>query len=150
MLCLRLFDAFDLDSGLYCCHITTNDGCACSTSTNLTIERQSAMVVAEGCSNDVSLAIIKSPLPVLLTHHNDECVTNATATFCARVYPVDAPVTWYVCGHPVVDPENITDLDYESSEFTVSFLCVCVCFEFYANFKVCILMSYRSLLPGKP
>lgn len=106
-MCLRLFDAFDLDSGLYTCHITTSDGCECSTSTNLYIERQS--VVAD-CSG---LAVIKSPLPVLA-----DCYDKVT--FCARVYPPDAQVTWYVCGHQV--NENAADtVDDDSSEFTVSF-----------------------------
>uniref|UniRef100_T1P7Q7 Myosin light chain kinase, smooth muscle n=1 Tax=Musca domestica TaxID=7370 RepID=T1P7Q7_MUSDO len=108
LLCLRLFDAFDLDSGLYTCHITSQDGVQCSTSTSLNIERraeQSSMAEID------SLTILKSPLPVLVTD------TTTRATFCARVYPSDARVTWYVCGQPV--NENPNDDGDDSCQFTL-------------------------------
>lgn len=136
LLCLRLFDAFDLDSGLYTCHITSQDGVQCFTSTSLNIERrgeQSSMAEID------SLTILKSPLPVLVTD------TTTRATFCARVYPSDARVTWYVCGQPVNENPNDDDGD-DSCQFTVSFFFyVPVCFWFAANFNMpCILMGYSK------
>ncbi|XP_075167098.1 stretchin-Mlck isoform X2 [Haematobia irritans] len=109
LLCLRIYDAFDLDSGLYTCLLTTNNGSQCSTSTSLNIERHSSMVDASG------LELLKSPLPVLLTLTADGNETySSKATFCCRVYPSDAQVTWYVCGQAVND-----DDDDDSCGFTL-------------------------------
>uniref|UniRef100_A0A1I8NUE4 Muscle M-line assembly protein unc-89 n=1 Tax=Stomoxys calcitrans TaxID=35570 RepID=A0A1I8NUE4_STOCA len=110
LLCLRIFDAFDLDSGLYTCHLTTNNGeCECYTSTNLNIERHS-----EANASCSGLELIKSPLPVLLLTDDDAYSTTSKATFCCRVYPSDAQVTWYVCGH-VVNENVRNDVDDDDS-----------------------------------
>ncbi|XP_046811447.1 muscle M-line assembly protein unc-89 isoform X4 [Lucilia cuprina] len=104
-LCLRIHDAFDLDSGCYTCIVTTLDGFQCSTFTNLNIGRNSEIIAD---NSDGGLALMKSLLPVVA-----DC--GVKATFCARVFPADAEVCWYVCGRQVVD--NVADDD--SCEFTL-------------------------------
>lgn len=46
--------------------------------------------------NDDNLApiFVKHPVPVV-------AVLNSTASFCVRILPVTAEVTWSVCGRPV-------------------------------------------------
>lgn len=107
-LCLRIHDAFDLDSGCYNCIVTTIDGLQCSTFTNLNIGRNSEII------DDNGLAVMKSPLPVVA-----DC--GVKATFCARVFPTDAQVFWFVCGRMVMENHEFDD----SCEFTVS------CFVFF-------------------
>ena len=102
-LCLRIHDAFDLDSGCYMCTVTTIDGLQCSTFTNLNIGRNAEY------TDDSGLAIMKTPLPLVVS----DC--GGKAMFCARVYPSDAQAQWYVCGRKIEEDEND-----DSYEFTVS------------------------------
>ncbi|XP_065370324.1 muscle M-line assembly protein unc-89 isoform X7 [Calliphora vicina] len=101
-LCLRIHDAFDLDSGCYTCTVTTVDGFQCSTFTNLNIGRNSEI------SDDSGLAVMKSLLPVVA-----DC--GVKATFCARIFPADAQTFWYVCGRTVTENDDSCEFTLESS-----------------------------------
>lgn len=51
-----------------------------------------------GNRNDDNLApiFVKHPVPVV-------AILKSTASFCARILPVTAEVTWSVCGRPVTE-----------------------------------------------
>lgn len=92
LLALRIIDPFVFDTGRYTCLVHTSQG-KCQTSGMVTVTE-----VITGNRNDVNLATIfvKHPVPVV-------AIENSTASFCARVMPVTAEVTWSVCGRRVTD-----------------------------------------------
>uniref|UniRef100_A0A1A9UZC2 Myosin light chain kinase, smooth muscle n=1 Tax=Glossina austeni TaxID=7395 RepID=A0A1A9UZC2_GLOAU len=99
VLCLRIYDALDIDSGIYTCDIITSEGYKCSTCTALHIETVNTI------SSPNDLMVLKSPLPVLAR-------IDDNVTFCARVYPATATVTWFVGGHRIEDDgaDEFTDV----------------------------------------
>ncbi|XP_037942022.1 myosin light chain kinase, smooth muscle-like, partial [Teleopsis dalmanni] len=103
ILCLRIHDAFDLDSGIYACKITTIDGYSCCTSGQLT--------VFESVADDTPI-LLKTPLPAI-------AYLGSKASFCAKIHssgkqrlPVEA--NWYVCGRKVTVADS-PELTFESS-----------------------------------
>lgn len=103
VLCLRIHDAFDIDSGVYACVVTTASGFTCSTKGELSVLEE-----VTGSNDGESVVLLKSPLPVIAMY-------SAPATFCAKVHPRDADVNWFVCGRSVSDAVDSGD----SHEFTV-------------------------------
>lgn len=98
-LCLRINDAFDIDSGTYSCQVyTTSDEsdstcheCDCSSSGELCVlERDLTQTDAE------AVQVLKTPLPVV-------CASGTEALFYARVYPCDADTEWYLNGKLIED-----------------------------------------------
>ncbi|XP_014087258.3 myosin light chain kinase, smooth muscle isoform X2 [Bactrocera oleae] len=100
VLCLRINDVFDLDSGEYTCEVRTASGLTCSTACRLTVD---------GGAESAPI-LLKSPLPVLTNVNADEVV------FCARVHPPEASVRWFVAGREIVSDiseKNVNDLPVE-------------------------------------
>ncbi|XP_051862002.1 titin isoform X21 [Drosophila albomicans] len=109
-LCLRINDAFDIDSGIYSCQVYTShtddddhdddddSGCDfdCRSSGELCVlERDLSRT-------DESIQLLKSPLPVV-------CASGAEALFYARVYPCEADAEWYLNGKLIEDDsQNMT------------------------------------------
>ncbi|XP_033149170.1 myosin light chain kinase, smooth muscle isoform X4 [Drosophila busckii] len=101
-LCLRINDAFDIDSGIYSCQVYTESdadddgGCDCSSSGELCVlERDLSRV-------DESVQLLKSPLPVV-------CAAGGEALFYARVFPCQADAEWYLNGKLIEgDSQNMT------------------------------------------
>lgn len=97
-LCLRINDAFDIDSGTYSCQVyTTSDEsdcnsceCDCSSSGELCVLERDLT------QTDEAVQLLKSPLPVV-------CASGTEALFYARVYPCDADAEWYLSGKLIED-----------------------------------------------
>ncbi|XP_064551728.1 titin homolog isoform X6 [Drosophila montana] len=97
-LCLRINDAFDIDSGIYSCQVYTStsddsDGdceCDCSSSGELCVLERDLT------RHDESVQLLKTPLPVV-------CASGAEALFYARVYPCEADAEWYLNGKLISD-----------------------------------------------
>lgn len=88
-LALRIQDPFVFDSGRYSCIITTPVG-DCTTYCDVEIEETFDNLC------DVIPEFTKLPLPAVALHGN-------SASFCARVTPVDSDVIWSVCGHEITE-----------------------------------------------
>ncbi|XP_034478596.1 myosin light chain kinase, smooth muscle-like isoform X2 [Drosophila innubila] len=97
-LCLRINDAFDIDSGIYSCQVYTSEAddsdadceCDCRSSGELCVlERDLSQI-------DESVQLLKTPLPVV-------CAAGAEALFYARVYPCEADAEWYLNGKLIED-----------------------------------------------
>ncbi|EDW09260.2 uncharacterized protein Dmoj_GI20421, isoform E [Drosophila mojavensis] len=101
-LCLRINDAFDIDSGIYSCQVytsTTDDSnsssdgdgdCDCSSSGELCVLERDLTRTEE------SVQLLKTPLPLV-------CAPGAEALFYARVFPCQADVEWYLNGKLITD-----------------------------------------------
>ncbi|XP_030081343.1 titin isoform X21 [Drosophila hydei] len=99
-LCLRINDAFDIDSGIYTCQVytsTTDDSsgdcdcdCDCSSSGELCVLERDLTRTEE------SVQLLKTPLPLV-------CAPGAEALFYARVFPCQADVEWYLNGKLIAD-----------------------------------------------
>lgn len=96
-LCLRINDAFDIDSGTYSCQVyTTSDEsdssceCDCSSSGELCVLERDLT------QTDEAVQLLKSPLPVV-------CASGTEALFYARVYPCEADAEWYLNGKLIED-----------------------------------------------
>uniref|UniRef100_A0A0K8UDN7 Myosin light chain kinase, smooth muscle n=4 Tax=Bactrocera latifrons TaxID=174628 RepID=A0A0K8UDN7_BACLA len=100
VLCLRINDVFDLDSGKYTCEVRTASGLTCSTTCQLSVDEIADVV-------ESAPILLKSPLAVLTNAGADEVV------FCAHVHPPEASVQWFVAGREIVsdyvDEENAND-----------------------------------------
>ncbi|KRF80272.1 uncharacterized protein Dvir_GJ20095, isoform D [Drosophila virilis] len=99
-LCLRINDAFDIDSGIYSCQVYTStsddtdgDGdCACDCSSS----GELCVLERDLTRHDESVQLLKTPLPVV-------CASGAEAIFYARVYPCEADAEWYLNGKLISD-----------------------------------------------
>lgn len=102
LLCLRIYNAINSNEGVYSCHIyaAENTESVCFTSTKL-------QVVPKERNNKYEISFLKTPLPVIAD-------IDETVTFCARVYPTNAPTKWFLCGHEI--DQN------DSDQFSVSIL----------------------------
>ncbi|XP_017077857.1 myosin light chain kinase, smooth muscle-like isoform X2 [Drosophila eugracilis] len=108
-LCLRINDAFDIDSGIYSCQVftcLTNDStsdsnsisdsinisseCDCCSSGDLCVLERDLHKQDEEC-----VQLLKSPLPVV-------CGSGEEALFYARVFPCEAEAEWYLNGQLLV------------------------------------------------
>ncbi|XP_016940406.2 muscle M-line assembly protein unc-89 isoform X12 [Drosophila suzukii] len=124
-LCLRINDAFDIDSGIYSCQVFTsgiNDsastwnwssachsdslsissGCDCSTSGELCVLERDLRGQDEEC-----VQLLKSPLPVV-------CGSGEEALFYARVFPCQAEAEWYLNGQLLAHSDDSLNMTLES------------------------------------
>ncbi|XP_030387654.1 titin homolog isoform X3 [Scaptodrosophila lebanonensis] len=91
LICLRINDAFDIDSGIYSCQVyTASDTCDCSTSGELCIQERDLV------RGDESIQLLKTPLPVV-------CAAGSEALFYGRIYPCEAEAQWYLNGKLIED-----------------------------------------------
>lgn len=115
-LCLRINDAFDIDSGIYSCQVFTSDindstsdstfdshsicslinsGCSdCSSSGELCVLERDLRGQDEEC-----VQLLKTPLPVV-------CASGDEALFYARVFPCDAEADWYLNGQLLAQADD--------------------------------------------
>lgn len=115
-LCLRINDAFDIDSGIYSCQVFTSDindstsdstfdshsicslinsGCSdCSSSGELCVLERDIRGQDEEC-----VQLLKTPLPVV-------CASGDEALFYARVFPCDAEADWYLNGQLLAQADD--------------------------------------------
>ncbi|XP_037714409.1 titin homolog isoform X5 [Drosophila subpulchrella] len=126
-LCLRINDAFDIDSGIYSCQVFTsgiNDSastwnwnwsstchsdslsisseCDCSTSGELCVLERDLRGQDEEC-----VQLLKSPLPVV-------CGSGEEALFYARVFPCQAEAEWYLNGQLLAHSDDSLNMTLES------------------------------------
>ncbi|XP_039229321.1 titin isoform X7 [Drosophila yakuba] len=119
-LCLRINDAFDIDSGTYSCQVFTssdiNDstsdsnpncssissGCDCSSSGELCVLERDLRGQDEEC-----VQLLKTPLPVV-------CAAGEEALFYARVFPCDAEADWYLNGQLLAQADDSLNMTLES------------------------------------
>lgn len=94
---MRIQDPFVFDSGRYSCTIITSAG-DCETWCNVEVEENYDNLL------DVIPEFVKLPLPTVALH-------GSTASFCARVTPVDSDVIWSICGREITN---------DKKDFTVS------------------------------
>lgn len=88
-LTLRIQDPFVFDSGRYSCVITTPAGDV-ETECDVEIEE-----FDESLSEEIPV-FVKFPLPAISLPGN-------SASFCARVTPIDSNVTWSICGREITN-----------------------------------------------
>lgn len=95
-LCLRINDAFDIDSGIYSCQVYTSTSddtdCACDCSSS----GELCVLERDLTRHDESVQLLKTPLPVV-------CASGAEALFYARVYPCEADAEWFLNGKLISD-----------------------------------------------
>ncbi|XP_043645538.1 muscle M-line assembly protein unc-89-like isoform X3 [Drosophila teissieri] len=119
-LCLRINDAFDIDSGTYTCQVFTssdiNDstsdsnpncssissGCDCSSSGELCVLERDLRGQDEEC-----VQLLKTPLPVV-------CAAGEEALFYARVFPCEAEADWYLNGQLLAQADDSHNMTLES------------------------------------
>ncbi|KAH8347927.1 hypothetical protein KR084_002412 [Drosophila pseudotakahashii] len=120
-LCLRINDAFDIDSGIYSCQVFTGDTidststcysesdstsisseCDCSSSGELCVLERDLRRQDEEC-----VQLLKSPLPVV-------CGSGVEALFYARVFPCQAEVEWYLNGQLLAQSDDSLNMTLES------------------------------------
>ncbi|XP_033155962.1 muscle M-line assembly protein unc-89-like isoform X2 [Drosophila mauritiana] len=118
-LCLRINDAFDIDSGTYSCQVFTSDindsdsdyhsicsainsGCDCSSSGELCVLERDLRGQDEEC-----VQLLKTPLPVV-------CASGDEALFYARVFPCDAEADWYLNGQLLAQADDSLNMTLES------------------------------------
>ncbi|KMY94124.1 uncharacterized protein Dsimw501_GD25583, isoform G [Drosophila simulans] len=122
-LCLRINDAFDIDSGTYSCQVFTSDindsnsdatfdyhsicsainsGCDCSSSGELCVLERDLRGQDEEC-----VQLLKTPLPVV-------CASGDEALFYARVFPCDAEADWYLNGQLLAQADYSLNMTLES------------------------------------
>ncbi|XP_036332534.1 muscle M-line assembly protein unc-89-like [Rhagoletis pomonella] len=108
ILCLRINDAFDLDTGEYACEVRTAAGLTCSTACQLNITDAEEERLSALAQHECQPTLLKSPLPLLTT------VGAAEVAFCARVYPPEANVQWFVGGREIVEENEDEASEHES------------------------------------
>ncbi|XP_050743273.1 titin isoform X48 [Drosophila biarmipes] len=116
-LCLRINDAFDIDSGTYSCQVFTDSASPwswsstchsdalsmdCSTSGELCVLERDLRRQNEEC-----VQLLKSPLPVV-------CGTGEEALFYARVFPCQAEAEWYLNGQLLAPSDDSLNMTLES------------------------------------
>nr|XP_044249283.1 muscle M-line assembly protein unc-89 isoform X4 [Drosophila takahashii] len=115
-LCLRINDAFDIDSGIYSCQVFTSDStsswnsinstnfseCDCSSSGELCVRERDLRREDEEC-----VQLLKSPLPVV-------CGSGEEALFYARVFPCQAEAEWYLNGQLLAHSDDSLNMTLES------------------------------------
>uniref|UniRef100_W8AQC6 Myosin light chain kinase, smooth muscle n=1 Tax=Ceratitis capitata TaxID=7213 RepID=W8AQC6_CERCA len=109
VICLRINDAFDLDSGEYACEVRTAAGLTCTTACQLSVIETDDECLSSPAEHDCQPILLKSPLPVLTN------AGAAEAAFCARVYPPDANVQWFVGGHEINAGDGNEEHESDSS-----------------------------------
>lgn len=98
-MCLRINDAFDIDSGTYSCQVFTSDSDSnaspdCSSSGELCVlERDLTQ------ADEERVQLLKTPLPVV-------CGSGEEALFYARVFPCEAEAEWYLNGQPIAEADD--------------------------------------------
>ncbi|CRL00790.1 CLUMA_CG014043, isoform B [Clunio marinus] len=92
VLTLRITDPFIFDSGNYSCTVTTPYG-DCTTSCDIEIEEPFDNI------SHIIPEFVKAPLPTVAFPGN-------SASFCARVSPVDSIVQWSVSGVDITDDDK--------------------------------------------
>ncbi|XP_055839411.1 myosin light chain kinase, smooth muscle-like isoform X1 [Episyrphus balteatus] len=101
IICLRIQDTFDLDTGLYKCTVTSTYG-TCSTRCELQVDDRHPAAVSHDDVDRSGLAILKNPLPVL-------GMEGMITSFCAKVYPPNSQTSWTICGRDVtIDSRNFS------------------------------------------
>lgn len=104
---LRIRDPFVFDSGRYTCIISTAVD-ECSTDCTIEVEETSEFL------SEVIPSFIKLPLPSVVLHGN-------SASFCARVSPVDSDIIWSICGREITnDMEDFAVSNFVSMTTTIS------------------------------
>ncbi|XP_017019749.1 muscle M-line assembly protein unc-89 isoform X1 [Drosophila kikkawai] len=106
-LCLRINDAFDIDSGIYSCQVFTNDSDSnsepdCTSSGELCVlERDLTQ------ADEQRVQLLKTPLPVV-------CGLGEEALFYARVFPCEAEAEWYLNGQLIAEEDDSLNMTLES------------------------------------
>ncbi|KAH8390355.1 hypothetical protein KR200_010964 [Drosophila serrata] len=104
-LCLRINDAFDIDSGIYSCQVFTNDSNSdpdCSSSGELCVlERDLTQ------ADEQRVQLLKTPLPVV-------CGLGEEVLFYARVFPCEAEAEWYLNGQLIAEEDDSLNMTLES------------------------------------
>uniref|UniRef100_A0A6P4FIV9 Muscle M-line assembly protein unc-89-like isoform X2 n=1 Tax=Drosophila rhopaloa TaxID=1041015 RepID=A0A6P4FIV9_DRORH len=121
-LCLRINDAFDIDSGTYSCQVFTSDMNVISTSKSSSTSTSNSNSSGFDCSSSGELCVLerdlgrqdeecvqllKTPLPVV-------CGSGEEALFYARVFPCEAEAEWYLNGQLLAQADDSLNMTLES------------------------------------
>lgn len=93
LLTLRIHDPFCLDTGAFKCVVKTASS-SCQTETKLEVSEITTVPRNDDDSKEEELQFVKTPLPVV-------ALQGSVVSFAAKVWPVEARVSWSICGRQV-------------------------------------------------